>query len=695
MTDLPPLTYGRVVGRFVAGVADSDDAGVVPDVVPLAGTVTFTLSAASLRVVSASPVPTTVYPQPVTASLDADGYLTQNGSRGVSLLATDDPSTNPTDLQYTVSMSLWTPDGNGVNAPSWRFALPGGTEVDLTQVAPIETPAANTIILKGERGDPGPNTVPTVQAVADAVNTAGPAREALLGTIAAVGTAKFASSLAPAIDLLGDSISAQCGGTFPSGAQPSGATYPPTSAPQARGYITYALTLLGQRLRFGTNFGIGGTTAAQMVARVADVLTSASPIVHVYAGTNDIGNGRTATETKISLLSIYKALRAAGREVTTATIAPTVFIAGSAITNAAGIAAGVTSFTAPAGVGAGDILTLGPGTANAENVTVQTVTGPSSGVYTITLTAATTKSHARGDLFRNVTRIARLHDVNQWIIDYSRGRYVDPNTGNVVVESAGGVHLVDWHSLNADPATGQPFGSIQVDGTITTVAQNPYVGVVDGVHPGQDFAHRMGHALAVVLDRILPPAPVRTGDNTDAGNLLTNGRAVGNTSGRPTGWSVITSVGTFTATPTKVARADGVPGEYAQLAIGPGNTGQGQYRVGDVSGLTFDGVTAYTLEVEFETDANLLMQASPPGGGRPLAASIEFRSSSGSLGSAHSHFTASSTDGAGSLWDASGVLSTGPYVPPATATRVLADVVLQGIDTGTVRIKTARLRKVA
>lgn len=555
------------------------------------------------------------------------------------------------------------------------------------------TDAVNETLIK----DPASKTAVALTGTIDAAVVEGVAPKANAADVYSKATARaiFKPNLAPAIDLLGDSISAQCGGTFPTGAQPSGATYPPTSDPQARGYITHALTLLGQRLRFGKNFGIGGTTAAQMVARVADVLASNSPIVHVYAGTNDIGNGRTATETKTSLLAIYQALRAAGREVTTATIAPTVFIAGSAITNASGIASGATSFTAPAGAGVGDTLTLGPGTANVETVTVQAVSGPASGVYTITLTAATTKSHARGDLFRNVTRLARLHDVNQWIIDYTQGRYVDPAAGSVVVEATGGIHLVDWHSLNADPATGQPYGSIQVDGTITTVAQNPYVGVVDGVHPGQDLAHRMGHALAVVLDRILPPSPVRTGDNTDAGNLLTNGRAVGNSSGRPTGWSVITSVGTFTATPTKVARADGIPGEHAQLAIGPGNTGQGQYRVGDVSGLVFDGVSAWTLEVEFETDANLLMQTTPPGGARPLAASVEFRTSSGSLGTAHSHFTASSTDGAGSLWDASGVLRTGPFTPPATATRVLADVILQGIDTGTVRIKTARLRKVA
>ncbi|WP_295787529.1 GDSL-type esterase/lipase family protein [uncultured Microbacterium sp.] len=292
MTDLPPLTYGRVVGRFVAGVADSDDAGVVPDVVPLAGSVTFTLSAASLRVVSASPVPTTVYPQPVTATLDADGYLTQNGTRGVSLLATDDPSTNPTDLQYTVTLSLWTPDGNGVNAPSWRFALPGGTEVDLTQVAPIETPAANTIILKGERGDPGPNTIPTVQAVADAVTTDGPARQALLGTIAAVFAADTASPsgvIPTAISVGIEPVKVRARNTFATLGDSILAGDATVSTLQYKDDPgTWLSVLSSATMKYAASGGVAGETTAQIKARVANVLAANPGIVIIDGGTNDV-----------------------------------------------------------------------------------------------------------------------------------------------------------------------------------------------------------------------------------------------------------------------------------------------------------------------------------------------------------------------------------------------------------------------
>ncbi|ONI62635.1 hypothetical protein CSIV_14265 [Microbacterium sp. CSI-V] len=155
MADLAPLGYGRVKARYVAGVADSSDAGDVPDVVPLTGTVTFNMSASALRVVTAAPDPATVHPRPITVALDDEGYLTQNGSRLVSLLATDDPATNPTGLQWTVSFNLRTIDGDSVPAQAWSFELPRGAVVDLTEVAPLTAPAPNTIILKGTKGDTG------------------------------------------------------------------------------------------------------------------------------------------------------------------------------------------------------------------------------------------------------------------------------------------------------------------------------------------------------------------------------------------------------------------------------------------------------------------------------------------------------------------------------------------------------------
>lgn len=403
---------------------------------------------------------------------------------------------------------------------------------------------------------------------------------------------------------------------------------------------------------------------------------SASPIVVVYAGINDIGNSIAPATTQANLKAIYDQLRAAGKIVITATMGTSLSIAGSSISNTGGIASGVTSFTAPAGASAGDVLILGPGTANQETVTVQSVSG--AGPYTITLAAATTKAHAQGDLFRNTTRLGYLNAVNQWIIDYCRGRYTTPGTTTVVTGGTPGIHLVDWHTPCTDPATGQP----------TTTA------TVDGTHPTQDLAHLMGLALANVLDRLLPPMPVRSGDNADATNLLPNGRMVGNSGGLATSWAVSASSGSITYTPSKVARSDGMPGEVQQIKVGPGNTGQLQLYA-DVSGLTFDGTAAYVMEAEFETDADLLIQGSPPGGSVPLQGYLAFRDSGGQVAAASSHAAASGTDGSGTIWDASGVLRTGRVVPPATANRIQAFIRSGGVDTGTFRVLSARVRKVA
>lgn len=518
------------------------------------------------------------------------------------------------------------------------------------------------------------------------------AGDAASATAALASAASWAHPV-PAVDIFGDSITALNGGGNPV-APPSGSTYASPSDFQARGFFVHALTLLGQRARFGTNYGIGGQTTTQMLARIADPLASTAPLVVVFGGINDIGNGGTALLAKQNLLSIYTQLLGSGKIVIACTVPASMFISGAAITNAGGTAVSATSVTSNAGASAGEILTLGPNTANTENVTVSSVTG--AGPYTINFTGTpATKTHAQGDLIRNTTRLAALHDLNQWIIDYTRGRYVNPNTGSTVVGGTQGVHLVDFHTAYADPNTGQPFGTFDATGAVIGVATNPYVTTVDGTHPGQDTAHRMGQAVAQVLDRIVPPTMIRGGDNSDTSNILTNGRCVGDTSGLSTGFTLTAVSGSITATPSKVGRVDGAPGSEAQqVKIGPGNTGNGQLLVGDIQPLVFNGTDAYVCEVEFETDDDMIPQAAPAGGSVPLAAAVTVRNSGGVVAQYFTHFSASGTDGCGSLWPERGVLKTVPFVPTAAVTRLQVIVLFGGVDTGTFRVLSARVRKV-
>lgn len=153
MVDLAPLTFGRVVGRYLAHVEDGVDVGSDPDGEPMSGRITFTMSSPSVLVSTAVPDPATIFLRRVVVDLDSDGYISSQGARGVSLLATDDPATIPTDMQWEATFDL-TLDGRVVYYAPIPFELPAGSEVDLTLVTPLAEPAPNTIITKGDPGVP-------------------------------------------------------------------------------------------------------------------------------------------------------------------------------------------------------------------------------------------------------------------------------------------------------------------------------------------------------------------------------------------------------------------------------------------------------------------------------------------------------------------------------------------------------------
>lgn len=154
---LSPMLYGKVVGRYVAEVADySSDGDQLPETVPVTGTVTFTPTAPRLLVIDASPDPATVFPRPVVATIDYDGYLSlHTGERGVMLpIASAD--TNPTTWDWTVKFDLYSGDA-ALDQPAFTFTLPvynpldTSTALDLTEVAPIAS-SSLTPEVRGPRG---------------------------------------------------------------------------------------------------------------------------------------------------------------------------------------------------------------------------------------------------------------------------------------------------------------------------------------------------------------------------------------------------------------------------------------------------------------------------------------------------------------------------------------------------------------
>lgn len=147
------MQYGTVTGRFLASVADTTgDPDTDPDVVPITGKVRFT---PSVSAVIASSERAIVLPTPVVADLDAEGYISLNGVQGVHLVATDSTGITPTGFTYTVAFLDLKYGTTALSYNGYSMALPAGTTVDLSDVAPIPS-SGGIAITRGERGETGP-----------------------------------------------------------------------------------------------------------------------------------------------------------------------------------------------------------------------------------------------------------------------------------------------------------------------------------------------------------------------------------------------------------------------------------------------------------------------------------------------------------------------------------------------------------
>jgi len=147
------VSYGTVTGRFLLAYADGVDSGLNPDGVAAKGTVLFTPSPAYVKNLTATPAPVTILPATIECELDDDGYLLgSDGTRGVRLVATDDPDNNPVEWTWRVDFRLTDQDDvptRGITR--FSFELPSNTTVDLAALAPVPT-ADGTFYVSGPRG---------------------------------------------------------------------------------------------------------------------------------------------------------------------------------------------------------------------------------------------------------------------------------------------------------------------------------------------------------------------------------------------------------------------------------------------------------------------------------------------------------------------------------------------------------------
>ena len=153
----------------------------------------------------------------------------------------------------------------------------------------------------------------------------------------------------------------------------------------------------------------------------------------------------------------------------------------------------------------------------------------------------------------NPTGYAYLATVNQFIKNYAR--------------KTPGVILADISSAMTDPATGTPYNT----GVFYTA---------DGTHPNAIGAQAMGKVIADALRPFYPANDVFSSNNNDplnymrnACNLGTAGTVANGITGTPgTQWGLSGSGGTVDAAVSKVARTDGLPGEWTRITLGATNT---------------------------------------------------------------------------------------------------------------------------
>lgn len=132
--------HGTVVGRFLAPTGTGE---------PLTGEVTFRARPAVIRGEA-----TVWLPAPVTATLDSEGHLTHNGSRGVDLLAPGE-GVDPDSWTWCVTGFL-RHKGRSVPFRGFDLEVPAGATVDLAEVTPAPDPVTGEYVTRGERGPVGP-----------------------------------------------------------------------------------------------------------------------------------------------------------------------------------------------------------------------------------------------------------------------------------------------------------------------------------------------------------------------------------------------------------------------------------------------------------------------------------------------------------------------------------------------------------
>lgn len=263
------------------------------------------------------------------------------------------------------------------------------------------------------------------------------------------------------------------------------------------------------------------------------------------------------------------------------------------------------------------------------------------------------------------TQLQVCYRVNEWIRDYG-----DTEPGTV---------LVDWHTLMADPSDGAPRTGMTLDGT----------------HPSVSGAARMGKMLADAIGPMIGGARTLAPSAADDYQLIANPFLTGTAGTAGTdvtgdvadSWTVQRQGSVSSAiVASKVARTDGMPGEWQQVALTSGRslTIQGRFS----KGTGWDTGDQVYAECEFERDDDW-------SGIEVFALRLSANGDTSIAGEVLGGSNLLSEDG---FVPMSGVLRTPPFTVTESATGLTPKVDFGASDasacTGTLRLGSFALRKV-
>ena len=364
-------------------------------------------------------------------------------------------------------------------------------------------------------------------------------------------------------------------------------------------YGLHANYFLKQRLNVIANAGVSGNTSTQMLARITTDVINKNPnlVIVESAMANDIGNAFTVATSIANHKSIYDQIKATGAQVVVCTPTPYGAVTTgswdtvSSRTTLGQFRAWQLMYARDNGFIIADWwpqLTVKGGivgTPSTATITTATFSSP-------TLTVNTSAAH--GFVAGQYVTIAGNSNAN--------------NNGQWLLATASGTQFTITNSTLA-AGTGGTATNTQSAAWGSDAAGNSYV--QDQVHPTPAGASVMGKILADAISPRLDGSdaylfPAHNGDGASGiynpmmlgtgGTLSTGG--TGNVADK---WTCYVNSGTLAYTASKVARTDGILGEWQQFAFTSGTAGVLKFQQNMYSGAWSVGDTI-RFSVEFQLD---------------------------------------------------------------------------------------------